>query len=348
MKRPTQRDIAEIAQVSHVTVSLALRGHRSIPAATRGKIEVIARKIGYRPDPALQALMSYRRGAKPSKYQGTLAWINNYKLNPDKLRAYFPNYYLGAEERCVELGYQLEEFRLANLDQNFGRLSKVLLARNVQGVLFPPQEGQRHITKAAFAWENFSMVAFGFSLLYPKLDVVTNALYRSARLAVQKLRSLGYRRIGFVVESRLNERTDDNFLAGFLIEQRRFLPSARVPIHFLPTGKKEEERTSGFLQWFSRHKPEGILFVTSYIPDCFRALTSAERNGCATAVMDVPDGNLELSGISQNNRVIGRIAIDTLVGKIHANERGIPANPRRLFIDGTWMAGTTAPRVTGK
>jgi len=76
-------------------------------------------------------------------------------------------------------------------------------------------------------------------------------------------------------------------------------------------------------------------------------MSPAERNGCGLALMDVPDDNTELSGINQNNRIIGRTAVDMLVAKIHANERGIPLNPRRILIEGRWMPGTTAPRITG-
>jgi len=347
VKRPTHRDIALIAGVSHVAVSLALRGHPSIPKGTRERIEKAARQIGYRPDPALQALMVYRRNAKPSSYQGTLAWINNYRSHPDKLKHQFSKYLIGAQQRCAELGYHLEEFRMVDLDMNFKRLSKVLRARNIQGLLFPPQERQKHITKANFDWENFSLIAFGFSLMRPRLDVVTNAQFHSTRMAVRKLRSLGYRRIGFVVESRFNERSDQNFLAGFLIEQRHFLPSERVPLHLIPGGT-DAERLQSFQKWFSRQKPDVILAVSGVLPDYYRSLSRAEVQQCGLAIMDIPDDNTELSGINQHNLIIGRTAVDTLVAKVHANERGIPVTPRRILIEGKWMTGTTAPRIAGK
>ena len=346
MKRVTHRDIAKIAGVSHVAVSLALRGHRSISAATRERIELIAQQIGYRPDPALSALMVYRRGAKPSGYQGTLAWINNYQKNPHKLKDQFSRYFLGAQERCAELGYQLEEFRLSDLDLNFSRLSRILRARNIQGLLFPPQGRLRHITKATFDWENFSLIAFGFSLQRPQLDVVTNAQFRSTRLALRKLRSLGYRRIGFVSEAQGIEQTDQNFLAGYLIAQRLFLPSECIPIHLVDR-KPEADQKSAFQKWFSCHAPDVILMVTSIAVDWLLGMPSAERNGCGFALMDVPDDRLEFSGINQNNLIIGRTAVDMLISKIHANERGIPEVPRRTLIEGRWIEGKSAPRVTG-
>jgi hypothetical protein len=41
------------------------------------------------------------------------------------------------------------------------------------------------------------------------------------------------------------------------------------------------------------------------------------------------------------------VAVDTLIAKIHANERGIPETPRRIMIEGRWVHGTTAPRING-
>jgi DNA-binding LacI/PurR family transcriptional regulator len=347
MRRPTHRDIAKLAGVSHVTVSLALRGHRSIPKSTRERIEKIAKDIGYRPDPFLRALMVYRRGAKPSGYQGTLAWINNYQVNPEQLKQHFYHYFAGAEERCAELGYQIEEFRPVHLNMSFARLSKVLRARNIQGLLFPPQGRRRYITRTDFSWDDFSSVAFGYSLLRPQLDVVTNSQFRSARLAVRTLRSLGYRRIGFITETEFNERTDQNFMAGFLIEQHRFLPSEQVPVHYF-SRLGPDERVQPLRQWFRKYRPDAVLVINGPAEEAVRTMKPSERRHCAWALVDVPDGDLKSSGIYQNNHIIGRVAVDTLIAKIHANERGIPANPRRILVEGRWLDGTTAPRITGK
>ncbi|MBE7157255.1 MAG: LacI family DNA-binding transcriptional regulator [Rhodospirillales bacterium] len=344
MKRVTHRDIARLAEVSHVTVSLALRGHRSIPAATRERIERIAAEIGYRPDPALSALMIYRRGAKPSSYQGTLAWVNNYRENPDDLRAHFSRYFLGAKQRCAELGYQLEEFRMVDLDLNYKRLSKILRARSIQGVLFPPQGRLRHISKSAFDWEDFSAVAFGFSLQRPQLDAVTNAQYRTARIAIRKLRSLGYRRIGFVAVERAIEQTDQNFLGGYLVSQRNFPPLESLPIHLVGRKSEAGERAA-FLAWFRESEPDVILMVTAVAIHWLREVPAEVRRGCGYALVDVADDDQETSGMNQNNLLIGRTAVDVLISKIHANERGIPTVPKRILIEGRWVEGKTAPRV---
>ncbi|SFR81506.1 LacI family DNA-binding transcriptional regulator [Anaeromicropila populeti] len=55
-KRPTIKDIAKIAGVSHVTVSQALRDFSCISESTKTKVKQIAREIGYTPNLAARNL----------------------------------------------------------------------------------------------------------------------------------------------------------------------------------------------------------------------------------------------------------------------------------------------------
>jgi len=349
MKRITLRDIAAIANVSHFTVSLALRNHPKIPKETRERIQQIAKHMGYRPDPALSALLVYRRNAKPSAYQGTIAWINNHH-DPEWLlqRAVYREYFIGARERAEEIGYKLEEFRLSELGMSFERLSKILKARSIQGLLFAPQERQKtHISRHIFDWDYFSSVAFGFTLKAPQLHLITNAQFSSTRLAVRKLRSLGYRRIGCVTNQKFEQRTDSNFLAGFIIEQRRFPESDQIPIISAPV---KGDFDGEFRKWRDLYVPDAILDFTGYLLT-LPAFAPSERKGCALALGSVAeDGSVggvgEFAGIYQNDRIIGRAAIDTVVSMININERGIPSVPRRILINGRWMDGPSAPRIT--
>jgi len=58
---PSQKDIAERAHVSQMTMSLALRDSPVISELTRRRIRAIAEELDYRPDPLVSALMRQRR-----------------------------------------------------------------------------------------------------------------------------------------------------------------------------------------------------------------------------------------------------------------------------------------------
>src|SRR5258708_33990268 len=68
-------DVAGRAGVHPSTVSLALRAHPSIPAATRERVCRIAEKVGYQPHPLVSALMSFRRSARSGPRHTTLAYV---------------------------------------------------------------------------------------------------------------------------------------------------------------------------------------------------------------------------------------------------------------------------------
>jgi LacI family transcriptional regulator len=68
-------DLAAAAGVSKMTVSLALRGHQKISPATRKRIQELAEKMGYRPNPLVQTLMANLRSTRPARYHSTIAWV---------------------------------------------------------------------------------------------------------------------------------------------------------------------------------------------------------------------------------------------------------------------------------
>ena len=76
-ERVTLADIARKAGVHVTTVSLALRNHPRLPVATRQRLCALADQMGYRPDPAMRALVSYRQKLRPPHSQLTLAYVTN-------------------------------------------------------------------------------------------------------------------------------------------------------------------------------------------------------------------------------------------------------------------------------
>ncbi len=335
----TQQDIADRAGVHITTVSLALRDNPRLPPATRKRIQDLAEEMGYRPDPMLSALTVYRKRLKRARHQGVLAWLCPCVKEGGSVPS-STQYRCGAVERGQELGYQIEDFSIAELGRF--RLSRVLRARNIQGLLIPPQSFNR--THINFDWENFSAVCFGFSVARPRLHLVTNAQYQSTRTAMRELRVRGYRRIGFVTTHNIDERTNLNFSSGFLSEQRRFKPSDQIPMLILNDSTIPAE-CEEFGRWYGEHRPEVILALYRTVPELMRRLNIGYGE-CGYASLDADlDGNE--SGICQNYPLLGRTAVDFLVKMIQNNERGIPAERTQLLIEGVWVDGKTIRTKAG-
>lgn len=67
--------IAVKAGVTKGTVSLALRNHPRISAATPVRVQAVAAELGYRPNPAVAAWMSHRRGVAPKTGGASIAFF---------------------------------------------------------------------------------------------------------------------------------------------------------------------------------------------------------------------------------------------------------------------------------
>ncbi|HRJ71947.1 MAG TPA: LacI family DNA-binding transcriptional regulator, partial [Terrimicrobiaceae bacterium] len=225
--RVTLRDIAARIGVSHVTVSLALKNHPDISRARREEVQALARKMGYRPDPALSSLMVYRRGRRNVAISSSIAWINHW-AHPKELRQHheFDAYWRGACESAERFGYHLDELIWPE-DCSPERFEKILLTRNIRGILIPPHRSQPEW--GSFHWENFSVIRFGLSVRSPDSHVVTADQMRMVILAMQKIRDRGYERIGFVMPKDFDAHLGNSFSNDFFTSQHMLGLKMKIP-----------------------------------------------------------------------------------------------------------------------
>ncbi len=339
--RISQRDLARIAGVSPMTVSLALRGHPSISASTREMIRKLAEKHQYRPDPALAALNAYRIQGREKQFQGTLIWLTHFPtVNGWRDMTHAEAYFKGAEKRARELGYRLEDFWLAEPGLTPKRAAQILLARGVQGIIAAPLPATQ--TGIVFDWKAFSAVALGYSLRRPQLNVVMNHQSRNMKQTVHHLHALGYRRIGLALPSANNERVDQNYLSGYLIAQRETGGARLEPL------LADVFNAGSFRAWFHEQRPDGIIVSPAWIAQTTAWLKSEgclvpKHVGLASAT--IPAGSGAVSGMDENPRMIGGMAVDAVVGMIHRQEYGVPARPWSLLAEGVWVPGKTTRRI---
>jgi LacI family transcriptional regulator len=332
--RPTIRDVADAAGCHYSTVSLALHDHPRIPHDTKIRIREAAERLGYRPDAALAALCAYRSGKRHVPEQTVIAWLTNYRTMAHwKASACNCDYFEGASSRAAERGYRLEPFWLAAPGMTPQRMSKILLTRGIQGVLLPPQE---RLTTLDLAWENLSAVTFGYTLLQPRLHLVSNHEYRTMGALFTELVRRGYRRIGLVNLRGHDERVDHNWLAAYLVEQQGLPKKNRLPPLLLPSWDSDE-----FLAWMKWHRPD---VVVTKLPEVLQTLKGAGfevPKDMGVAFHSLDEKSPGLSGMKKNSFQIGVMAVDLLVDMLHRGERGLPARPSLLMVEGSWTEGAT-------
>jgi len=74
----TMKQIATQAGVSQAAVSLSLANHPRISALTRARVQAVARRLGYQPNPYVSALMRSRRRGRPISDRPVLAIVCAY------------------------------------------------------------------------------------------------------------------------------------------------------------------------------------------------------------------------------------------------------------------------------
>jgi len=339
-RRITLRDIARRASCHFSTVSLALRNRPGIPSETRARIQRAADELGYRPDPLLAPLSSYRR-EPTGRYRATLAWVTNFPTR-DGWRdvEIYREYFAAARERGQSLGFRLQEFWLREPELTPARATQILAARGIEGLIIAPQPTPAEVL--TLEWERFSAVVIGYSVARPALHMVCPNQYRCMKLAMDQLLRRTYRRIGLVMLQASDDRVEHNWLAGYLVAQQQLEPANRLPPLLL---ERWDERK--FAAWLRRHRPDALVSKCAETLPALRALGYRLPQDLGAAFLTEVKSSRETSGVNEAPLEVGAAAVDYLAGMMHRNERGIPARPRRLLIDGTWHDGRTVRAPAG-
>jgi LacI family transcriptional regulator len=353
-RRITLADIAERAGVHVTTVSLALRNHPRLPLATRERLQALAKKMGYVPDPFLRALVAYRGRMMPRRSPPTLAYVTNWdtRWGWKKVTAH-PDFFAGAERKARELGFKLEHFWMREPGLTHTRLNAILCARGINGIIIASH--MREVDAALhFEWARFSAVKIDYFPHQPELPNVTNDQCSIVRLAMQRVMAMGYRRIGFVMHRGWDHSVDHLWSAGFLCEQQNLAVRDRIPMFLFPEAEPVENWINEskaevvappvtFARWFARHRPEVIISKASFVRPRFAELKLRVPQDVALAdvFLDRFDGSA--AGVRQNHETVGELAVEILAGQLQHNKYGVPAIPTTTYVEGTWFDGASCP-----
>jgi LacI family transcriptional regulator len=347
-------DVARAAGVHVTTVSLALRNHPRLPEATRERIKQLAKKLGYTPDPVLRALIAYRGKVMPRRHPSTLAYVTNWntRWGWKKVTAH-PDFFSGALAKANELGFVLDHFWLRESGLTQGRLGRILRARGVTGLILA-SHGREMGDELQLDWANFSAVKIDYFPHEPELHNVTNDQCKVIRMAMQKVMTAGYRRIGFVMHRGWDHAVDHQWTAGFLCEQQNLPLKDRIPAHIfpgpLPVARWYDENKAPvvvdplpFTRWLDRYRPEVLIGKESFVSECLAAMKLRVPKDIAFVDVFLEDVTGRTAGVRQNHAAVGALAVEILAGQLQHNKFGVPEIPTTTYVEGTWFDGATCP-----
>ena len=337
----TLADIAAKAGVHVTTVSLALRDHPSIPPSTRARIRAVAKELGYQRDPLLDALNFHRA----RQTQQTRSVSSAFVVHAGTTRLFSGNHYqplvyAGAKAAAEARGHSLDILVVGHGHLAPARLNTILNARGISGVLLSTFEID--IDQLDLDWAQFCAVKVECLHLSPHLDAVSNDQLQAARLAMRRLRKLGYRRIGLATAREDQTRLAESFGMGVLVEQDSLPEEECVPplifslaeVPMLPKLIPE---------WMHANKVDVIISNWNELFDTFATAGIKLPDQVAFASLDVPPSMPNIAGVVQNHRLVGQRAMEQLAIMSDTYQRGVPEAQTITYIPGYWQDGVTAP-----
>lgn len=329
----SMNQLAKAAGVSVSTVSRALRSQPSIPEETRKRIQQLADKFGYRPDPMLDALSAYRRGIARREFRPTLAVVATSEDWRDDLACRL--YSDGAQRRAEDLGYRIEVFVVAPGKLTCQRLVGILETRGIRGVITLP------IQDASLSLEllpaKFLVVATGYKFTSPLINRVSINHFAAMGMALEKLAALGYRRPGLVLRTETLKKAPGGIThvgqlwkGGYLAECAKQFPDVQIPV-------LQTSDSGPFDRWFKGNSPDVLISQDRHIGRLMG--TRVRRVPIAYTMVD---DDPSLLGIHQNSAQVGRRAVDLLVADLYRSEPGQVAAPVTLLVGTKWQEGTGA------
>lgn len=335
--RVTLAAVARAAGVSQMTVSMALRNHPRISAATRLRVQRLAEALGYRPDPLLSRLMAHLRTSGRRSQPAPVAYLVSRGSGTEWRQTYLGRLFDGAERRATELGFTLDLICMGRAGVSTQRVNTILRSRGIEGVLIAPlSRGGGHLN---LDFSGLSAAHVGASLWRPALPCAHHDYTHGTMLAMRHLVQHGYRRIGLVTNQSLTRTTEHQEEAAFLYY------AARLRSRPLPPLVVAEWTPSTVLQWYRRHRPDAVFTCYPELIEVLREAGYPVPEAVGVALNWIPDG-APCSGIWQDFEAVGAAAFDLVESQLRRHEYGLPAKPKTVLVKGRWVEGATLRAVS--
>jgi LacI family transcriptional regulator len=252
---------------------------------------------------------------------------------------FYPPLFRSIVKHAEAHGYGVDEFYLGRGRLSDARLSGILRARGIHGVLFFPGAAEPGKDYPELSWDDFATVLIGFNTLHEKLHQVVSDYSYDIDCALRHIQAQSVKRIGFAVTRGIDQSTNHHWSSRFLFYQSGLPKPRRVP---LLLADSDLAFRRDLVDWYERHRPEAILIAGGSsrtlllragirIPEDVKLVNLVQR------------GEPNLAGIDPHTDEVGHAAVELLVSLLQTNQSGLPPFPRTISIKGHWVPGASFP-----
>lgn len=335
---PSIQLIAKKVGLSKATVSRVLRGLPGHKEATRQKIIKVADELGYSSHPIMSAVMSSVRFKKTAQFSPVIAaihfqpWGEKRGWNMEVLRQRI-------HQQADNLGYKVEEFSWFDPDMKPERLMQIIRARGIRGVILEHFIQQKIHIKVDLS--DLAVVSVGGGFLSPLLHRVEVNYFGGLLIALEKLRSYGYKRPGVALPTFFETMSVFKREAALYIAQQDMEEENRIPILHL----EDEDKMRELEEWFKEFKPDCILGVGEGLMEKLGKMSYRFPDDIGFAHLGLQSDLKGIAGVNPNWSEIGYTAVNQVVEQLNRNAFGIPEHPMRILIDSTWVDGDSVAMI---
>ncbi len=338
----TLKDVAQVARVSAMTVSLALRNSPKVSPATRARIQTLAKKMRYQPN-AFAVSLRATQNASIQAHQATLALIVGHRdANPiNSRRPHYQHMLEGVQKRAQTQGYAVEVIWRYASELTPRRIASLLRARNIPGIIFCSIHEHEL---------GFPIGAFACSYLAPttsRLPHVSFDPYQSMVDLMQRIYK--YPGIGLAVWPAYDHNNRGRTVAAFKHMHRELGLEETIPVCFhQPNQQGHSGEIRSVIRWIRKYKVKTLISPSAHLEQWLRE-----------SDIDIPGEllfiNLELQNFDNTTpgmlppwRLIGAAATDLVIAQIHRGEHGYQGNPKSILLRSEWHAPSHFTLATGK
>ena len=320
-----------------MTVSRVLHNSPRVSDATRQRVRAAIDALRYQPDPHLARMMHIVRSRKAQRQSAVLAVVREDRQQDDLHSLAYQ--YVSARDisrRAEQHGYHMEEFLLGRGGLTPQRLSNILRARGIEGLIVSPQSSQMLCSQLEYV--HFAAATFGYGLLQPSLHRAAGNMTLGIHLATTQLAARGYQRIGLAVTRWVDDRSEHTYTAAMLHFQKNLPRAQRVPLLLFPHNNLER-CGSAFRAWMKAQRPDALISFDTHVPDWLKKLGLRVPEDIGLVVHDWTEPMQGFAGIHQRRDHVAAAAVDLVATQLLHNERGVPEVPRQILIPPAWIEG---------